>query len=52
MAPNFSKVVNRNNALAAAGATAAGLWILLSKRKKNNYRLDRYGSCNVIVVNA
>jgi ATP-binding cassette subfamily D (ALD) protein 3 len=41
MAPNFSKVVNRNNALAAAGATAAGLWILLSKRKKNNYRLDR-----------
>ncbi|XP_044269776.1 ATP-binding cassette sub-family D member 3 [Tribolium madens] len=41
MAPSFSKYVTRNNALAAAGASTALLWILLSKRKKNAYNLDR-----------
>ncbi|RZC34266.1 ABC membrane 2 domain containing protein [Asbolus verrucosus] len=41
MAPNFSKFVSRNNALAAGGAATAAVWILLSRKRQRSLKLDR-----------
>nr|CAI5832716.1 unnamed protein product [Callosobruchus analis] len=40
MAPNYSKFMNKNNALAGAGALAA-IWYIILKRSKNVKQLDR-----------
>ncbi|VEN44281.1 unnamed protein product [Callosobruchus maculatus] len=40
MAPNYSKFMNKNNALAGAGALAA-IWYIVLKRSKNVKQLDR-----------
>lgn len=40
MAPNYSKYLTRNNALAGAGALAA-VWLLLSRRQKKVLKIDR-----------
>ncbi|CAG9817500.1 unnamed protein product [Phaedon cochleariae] len=39
MAPNYSKILNRNNALAGAGALVA-VWFILKKNNKNG-KIDR-----------
>nr|CAH7713056.1 unnamed protein product [Callosobruchus chinensis] len=40
MAPNYSKFMNKNNALAGAGALAA-IWYIVLKRSKNVKQIDR-----------